>query len=210
MESEPTVFVVDDDEQSRNSVCALVRSMGLRAESFASAEQFLDSCREGRPGCLVADIRMLGMSGLELQEELKRRDVGLPVIVITAYPSTPLTVRAILGGAVTLLEKPYENENLWDAVRKALTQDAATRAEREHTRDIRRRVALLTPSEREVLGLMIEGIPNKTIAKRLSLSVRTVENRRQAVFAKMQADSVAELVRMAIAANLDDRSDTVE
>jgi FixJ family two-component response regulator len=210
MESEPTVFVVDDDEQSCKSVCALVRSMGLRAESFSSAEQFLGACPEGRPGCLVTDIRMPGMNGLDLQEEIKRRNVGLPVIVITAYARTPSTIRAIRGGAVTLLEKPYENEDLWDAIRQALARDAAGRAEQERRREIVRRMARLTQSEREVMSLMIEGLPNKTIARRLNVSIRTVENRRHTVFEKTQAGSIAELVRMTIAVNLDNRPDSGE
>jgi FixJ family two-component response regulator len=203
MESEPTVFIVDDDEQSCKSVCALVRSMGFRAEAFSSAERFLGSCGEDRRGCLVTDVRMPGMSGLELQDEIGKRDIGLPVIVITAYARTPSTVRAIQGGAVTLLEKPYENDDLEDAIRKALAQEAAGRAERERRQGICRRIALLTSAERAVLELMLEGLPNKAVAGRLNVSVRTVENRRRAVFKKMQADSVAELVRMMIRVNLE-------
>lgn len=200
MLSEPTVFVVDDDPQSRKSVCALVRSMGIRAQQFSSAEEFLGGYREGRPGCLVTDVRMFGMSGLELQEELQRRKVLLPVIVLTAYPRTPLTVRAIKAGAVTLLEKPYEDDDLWDAIRKALSEDAAGRAQHRHRREIRRRADSLTPAERNVMDMMVQGKPNKAIARELDVSLRTIENRRRAVFAKMQASSVAELVRTAIEA----------
>jgi len=203
MDTEPTVFVVDDDEQSCKSVCALVQSMGVRAESFCSAEQFLRSGREDRPGCLVIDVRMPGMSGLELQEEIKKRGIGLPVIVITAYARTPSTVRAIRGGAVTLLEKPYENNDLGDAIRQALAQDAAGRAEQERRREIGCRIARLTASERDVLNLIVEGLPNKSIARRLNMSVRTVENRRRAVFEKVQVRSVAELTRTMITAELD-------
>jgi len=204
VERGPTVFVVDDDEQARMSVCALVRSMGLRAEAFSSAEEFLASYHEAPPGCLVVDVRMLGMSGLELQEELIRRGVLLPVIVLTAYPRTPVTVRAIKAGAVTLLEKPYDDDDLWDAIRRALAHDAARRSEHEHRQEIRRRAGQLAPAERQVMEMIVQGKLNKAIARQLDVSVRTVENRRREVFRKMQADSVAELVRLVIEANLDE------
>jgi len=203
MEREPIVFVVDDDEQARTSVCALVQSMGLRAEAFSSGEEFLDSYRETGPGCLVVDVRMLGMSGLELQEELLRRNVLLPVIVLTAYARTPTTVRAIKAGALALIEKPYSDDDLWDAIRKALAHDAVRRSEHERRREIRDRAGRLTPAERRVMQMIVQGRPNKAIAGELDVSVRTVENRRREVFKKMHADSVAELVRLVIDADLD-------
>jgi len=203
MPDEPTVFVVDDDQQARKSVCALVRSMGVPAEAFASAEEFLEGYAEGFPGCLVTDVRMFGMSGLELQEELKRRNVMLPVIVLTAYARTPITVRAIKSGAVTLLEKPYADDDLWDAIRRALAEDASGRADHDRRREIRDRIAELTGAERKVMDMMVKGKPNKVIAARLDVSIRTVENRRREVFAKMKADSVAELVRMVIDADVE-------
>jgi two-component system response regulator FixJ len=204
MAAKPTVFVVDDDEQARKSVCALIRSMGIHAESFASAEEFLDGYAEPRAGCLVTDVRMLGMSGLELQEELNRRNVFLPIIVLTAYARTPLTVRAVKAGAVTVLEKPYEDDDLWDAIRNALAEDAASRAQHQRRQELRRRIDLLSPSERKVMELIAQGKPNKSIAKLLDVSIRTVENRRREVFEKMEAHSVAELVRMVIEADADD------
>jgi FixJ family two-component response regulator len=204
MAAETTVFVVDDDEQARKSVCALVRSMGLRAEGFSSAEEFLDAHLPHRPGCLVTDVRMLGMSGLELQEELKRRNVLLPIIVLTAYARTPMTVRAVKAGAVTVLEKPYEDDDLWDGIRKALAEDAARRARHAHRRELRLRIDRLSPSERKVMRLMVQGEPNKVIARHLDVSIRTIENRRREVFEKMQADSLAELVRMVIEADSDE------
>jgi two-component system response regulator FixJ len=203
MSSEPTVFVVDDDPQARGSVCALVHSLGLRAEPFASAEQFLEHYVEGRSGCLVTDVRMLSMSGLELQEELLRRGITLPVVVLTAYARTALTVRAVKAGAVTVLEKPYHDDDLWDAIRKALAQDAAGRAEHQRRQDLRRRLEQLTPAQRQATDLIVAGKPNKVIAQELDVSVRTVEHRRREVFEAMQAGSVAELVRMVIAADLD-------
>lgn len=204
MTSEPTVFVVDDDELMRDSVCALAQSLGVRAEAFASAEDFLGYYPGGQPGCLVTDVRMLGMSGLELQERLTALDIQLPVIVMTAYAKTPLTVRAMAGGAMTVLEKPWDENELWDAIREALALDAANCAEHERRRELHRRIEELTSSERKVLDLIVAGRPNKAIATDLGISTRTVENRRQQVFAKMQADSVAELVRMVIEAGPSD------
>jgi two-component system response regulator FixJ len=202
MSSEPTVFVVDDDQQARQSVCALVRSMKLRAEPFSSSESFLQQYREGNPGCLVADVRMVGMSGPELLEELKRRGITLPVILLTAYPRTPLIVRAVKAGAVTVLEKPYQEDDLWDAIRQALAQDTADRAERQHRQEIRRRIARLTPAQRKVMDMIAVGKPNKTIAEELDVSIRTIEHRRREVLNIMQAGSVAELVRMVIDASV--------
>jgi two-component system, LuxR family, response regulator FixJ len=202
MTFEPTVFVVDDDERARKSVCALVRSLGLRAEAFSSGEEFLAGYTPGSAGCLVTDVRMMGMSGLDLQDRLVQQSIRLPVIVLTAYPRTRLTVRAIKAGAVTLLEKPYDEDELWDAIRKALAQDAAGRAKTERRCEIQERVALLTPAERTVMNLIIQGKPNKIIAKQLNMSIRTIESRRHEVFTKMGVESVAELVRLAIEGEL--------
>ena len=158
---------------------------------------------EGRPGCLITDVRMLNMSGLELQEELLRRGIALPVVVLTAYARTAITVRAVKAGAVTVLEKPYQDDDLWDAIRKALAQDAAGRTEHRHRQELQRRIARLTPAQRGVMDLIVTGKPNKVIAQELDVSIRTVENRRHEVFEVMQAGSVAELVRMVIDVDLD-------
>jgi two-component system, LuxR family, response regulator FixJ len=199
---EPTVFIVDDDERARKSVCALVRSLGLRAEAFCSAEEFLARHTPGRSGCLVTDVRMTGMSGLDLQDRLIEQGIRLPVIVLTAYPRTRSTVRAIKAGAVTLLEKPYDDEELWDAIRKALVQDATGRAEAQRRCELQQRATLLTPAERTVMNLIVQGKPNKVIAKQLKMSIRTIESRRHEVFTKMGVESVAELVRLAIEGEL--------
>jgi len=206
MSAEPTVFVVDDDEQARNSVCALVRSMGMIAESFASAEDFLNRYTPGRPGCLVTDYRMLGMSGLELQEELIRRNIALPVIVLTGYARTSVTVQAMKAGAVTMLDKPYAEDDLWDAIRKALAHGAVAQTEMARREELRRRIAALAASERAVMDLIVQGKPNKVIASKLGVSLRTVENRRHEVLEKMQADSVAGLVRMVFEADLGEKA----
>jgi two-component system, LuxR family, response regulator FixJ len=202
MTFEPTVFVVDDDPRARNSVCALVRSLGVDAQAFSSAEEFIDGYAPERPGCLVSDIRMAGMSGLDLQDRLKERGIGIPVILLTAYPRTSSTVRAIKAGAVTLLEKPYHDDELWDAIRNAIAQETAGRAESARDAEIQARAAKLTPSERAVMDLIVQGKPNKFIAAQLDMSIRTVENRRHEVFAKMGVTSVAELVKLALESKL--------
>ena len=197
-----TVYVVDDDRQARESVCALVRSMGGRAESFESAERFLERYEAGSPGCLVSDMRMFGMSGLELQEKMVDERICLPVILITAFPKTHTTVRAIQMGAVNVIEKPYDDDSLWDAIRKAVAIDRDRRGQFEQLQAIQTRFHTLTDKEQKVLELIVAGSTNKTIASTLNVSVRTVENRRREVFEKMQASSVAELVKMAIRADL--------
>jgi FixJ family two-component response regulator len=204
MATDPTVFVVDDDALGRESVCALVRSMGIRAESFSSSEEFLGRYQKGQSGCLVTDVRMMGMSGLELQEKLKELDISLPVIVMSAYARTSMTVQAMKRGAVTFLDKPCEENQLWDAVREALAQDEATRSARERRAECRRRLATLAPGERMVMELIVAGELNKVIAKRLGVSVRTVEARRHQVFKKTQVDSAAALVRLVMEAEPED------
>jgi FixJ family two-component response regulator len=193
-----TVFVIDDDQQARESVCALVQSMSLRSRAFASAEEFLEHIDRDVRGCVVTDLRMLGMNGLELQDTMRARGIIIPVILITAYPRTSLTVRAMKQGAVTLLEKPYEEDDLWDAVREALRMSELQYDKQTRRRDILQRLELLTPKEQQVMELMIEGVANKVIAKRLDVSIRTVENRRHDIFEKMHARSLAELVRMVV------------
>lgn len=203
---EPTVFVVDDDEGARTSVRALVRSMGIQVETFPSAEAFLAAFDRTSRGCLVTDVRMLGMSGIELQEKLAADGITLPVIIITAHAETPLTVRAVKTGAVTVLEKPCRDYELYDAIRDALSQDAAMRLRAAEHHMFLQKVTSLTSQERQVLDLMIEGLANKVIAKRMDVSVRTVENRRQRIFEKTGTQSLAELIRMFVEANVTARS----
>lgn len=193
-----TVFVVDDDEAIREAVASLVGEMGVHCECFGSAEEFLENYDGRRPACLVTDVRMLRMSGLELQEELNRLGMRIATVVLTAYAETPVTVRAIKNGAVTLLEKPCRNLELWDAIRNALAQDQENYEDDQHRTEIAQRLDSLTPSERSVMELVVAGEPNKAIANRLELSVRTVEVRRQSIFAKLGAGSVAELVRLVV------------
>lgn len=203
MQDRSTVFVVDDDENARHSVCALVRSMGINTEAYSSGEEFLEHYSEEWSGCLVTDFRMVGMNGIELQEKLAQRGIPLPVIILTAYARTRLTVRAMEAGAVTLIDKPYDDEELWNAIRKALAIDVKRRVVAHKRREIQERAGLLTPGEREVMDAIVRGEPNKRIAQKLDLSVRAIENRRRAIFEKMQAGSVAELVRLVIEGDLD-------
>lgn len=199
MTNEPTVFVVDDEEEPLASVCALIRSMGVPAKPFTSAEDFLDFYSPEMAGCLVTDVRMVGMSGIELQETLCDKGIELPVIVLTAYARTPLTVRAMRKGAITMLDKPYDDDDLWDAIRLGLQRDAKQRQTTSFRRSVEQRISMLSESELEVMHLVVDGLQNKAIANRLDVSVRTVENRRREIFSKMQATSIAELVRLVMA-----------
>lgn len=210
MSEQPTVFVIDDDGPARDSVCLLVRSMGIRALAFESAEQFLQGFDSDCPGCVITDVRMPGLSGVQLQEALLEKSIGIPVIVLTGYASTALTVRAMKNGAVTLLDKPYQDNDLWDAVRNALTRDATYRQRSMRMREIRERLDRLTPKEVSVLDLILKGRPNKLMAAELKVSERTVENRRREIFRKTETKSVAELVRLAIEGGWDDSAEIGE
>ena len=206
MSEQATVFVIDDDGPARDSVCLLVRSMGIRALPFGSAEEFLEGFDADCPGCVITDVRMPGQSGVQLQETLLSQSVEIPVIVLTGYASTALTVRAMKNGAVTLLDKPYQDNDLWDAVRSALTRDATYRKRSQRMREIRERLDRLTSKEASVLDLLLKGRPNKLMAAELKVSERTVENRRREVFRKTETSSVAELVRLAIEAGWEEVS----
>lgn len=198
MQTESTVFIVDDDPAARDSVAALVRSKGLPVSTFGSAEEFLEAYDPSRPGCLVVDVRMTGMTGLDLQEVLRQRGVRIPVIVITGFGDVPTAVRAMKAGAFTFLEKPCRDQELWSCIQKAL--DAASRLQVEETRkaEVEARLALLSQDELRVMKEMVAGKPNKVIAAELDIGLRTVELRRANVLKKMQADSLAELVRLAL------------
>ena len=204
----PTVFVVDDDPGARQSVLALVESMGLAVETFESAEQFLATFDSSRPGCLVTDFRMLGMSGLELQEALAREKIKLPVIVITAYADVPTAVRAMKRGAITLLEKPCHDLELVANIRRAIEMDADLRRDSARVTDIQVRLQSLSDGEKAVVARLLKGKMNKNIAKELDLGLRTVELRRHQIMKKMGVDSVAELVHIVLeAGGLEDVSD---
>lgn len=202
MTTSAKVYVVDDDQQACKAVLTLVQTMGLEVESFASAEDFLDAYDGHRPACLVTDVRMLGMSGLELQEHLNKLGISLSVVVLTAFANTNTTVRAMRNGALTLMEKPCDDDLLWESIRAGIAADQQNWQLEQRTSNIQERLATLTPKEREVLEHIVAGEANKVIANRLDVSVRTVENHRQKIFQKMKASSLAELVRLALTAGV--------
>jgi FixJ family two-component response regulator len=198
MEANATVFVVDDDAAARESVMALVGLKGLTAKGFGSAEEFLRQYDEGQRGCLVVDVRMAGMSGLQLLQHLQSRGSVLPAVVITGYADVPMAVKAMQAGAMTFLEKPCQEQELWQAIQQALDREAAQQALRKQKSEIEARLATLTEDEVAVLRKLLEGLPNKRIAVDLDIGLRTVELRRSNIMKKMQASSLPELVRMAI------------
>jgi FixJ family two-component response regulator len=200
---DPIVFVVDDEPAIRDSLAMLLRSVGLATRTFDGAQAFLDAFQPVPNACLLADVRMPGMSGLELQETLRSRGLKVPVIVLTGHGDIAMAVRAMKAGAADFIEKPYNDQVLIDAVHRALAASRSPQPSLAADRaGIEARLGTLSPREREVMQLVIEGKPNKVIATRLGLSTRTVEVHRAKVMEKMAAGSLAELVRMALAAGL--------
>jgi two-component system, LuxR family, response regulator FixJ len=194
----PRVFIVDDDEAVRNSLRLLVKSVGLSAVTANSAQEFLATYDPVDPGCLILDVRMPGMSGIELQQQLNLRGAVIPVIFITGHGDIPMAVEAMQQGAFDFLQKPFRDQDLIDRVQRALEKDRANRAELLERAGIRKRRDSLTPREREVLELVASGKPNKVMAADLGLSQRTVEIHRARVMEKMGASSLAQLVRMVL------------
>lgn len=195
-----TVFVVDDDEEVRDSLGLLFESVGLATESYPTAQEFFDAYDPERSGCLVLDIRMPGMSGIELQERLHDRGAILPVIVITGHGDVSLAVKAMKGGAVDFLQKPFVEQELLDRVQQALTDDAERRRELRERRAVLDRLESLTSRERQVMELIVDGLANKNVATELGVSQRTVEVHRARVMEKTGASSLPHLVRMALLA----------
>ena len=197
---EPVVYIVDDDKAMRESVAWLVRSVDLSVETCSSAQEFLDRYDREKPGCLILDIRLPGMSGLELQERLTGLGIDIPIIVITGHGDVPMAVRTLKSGALDFLEKPFNDQKLLDRVCQAIDMNLAGQAEREKTREITRRFLQLTPREHDVACGVIAGKSSKMIAYELNISAKTVESYRAQVMNKLQANSVPHLVQMAIAA----------
>ena len=196
-ETPPVVFVVDDDPSMRSYLKRLFESVSLRVAAFTSAEEFLRGARTDAPSCLVLDVQMPGLSGLDLQRELARADLLLPIIFITGHGDIPMSVQAMKAGAVEFLTKPFRNQELLDAVREAHARDREARRRASEVAELRGRYERLTPREREVFALVVMGLLNKQVAAQLGASERTVKAHRAAVVQKMEADSLADLVRMA-------------
>lgn len=205
--SEPTVFIVDDDEAYRDSLMELAASVGLRTQSFASALDFLDAFDASRPGCLVLDVRMARLSGLALQARLKELGAALPIVFISGHGDIEMAVKAVKDGAVDFVQKPYREQQLLDAVNEALRRDALQREAGTATSAVpapgaatpatpQAQLALLSAREREVMALALQGLPSKQIARQLSLSHRTVEHHRSRVLDKLGVGSMAELMRL--------------
>ena len=207
-ERQPTVYVVDDDEAVRSALRLLLKSVGLAATAVPTAQQFLASYDPGQPGCLVLDVRMPGMSGLELQQQLNLRGAVIPVIFITGHGDVPMAVEAMQQGACDFLQKPFRDQDLIDRIQKALVKDKQNRAEIGERSRNRERFESLTPREREVLALVASGKPNKVMAADLGLSQRTVEIHRARVMEKMGVSSLAQLVRIVMELNAANKSDT--
>ncbi len=201
MHSEPTVFIIDDDPAVRQALTVLVRSMRLQAESFDSAQQFLDAFDPAKPGCLLLDVRMPGISGLGLLEQFSREDIPLPAIVMSAYGDVPMVVRAMKAGALNFLEKPCRDQDLWEAIQEALKWDGQHRQRLALRSKVRNRLQRLSAGEHDVLRRLVEGKSNKEIAGELNLSVRTIEVRRAKLMKKLKADSLAELIRLTLTAD---------
>ncbi len=196
-ERDAIVFVVDDDPSLRDALRILIQSVGLRAQTFSSAQEFLSSKRPDAPACLVLDVGLPGLSGLDLQRELAKAGIEVPIIFITGYGDIPMSVRAMKAGAVEFLTKPFQPQDLLDAIRQGLKRDESARNERADTVELRRRVDSLTPRERQVMELVVSGLLNKQIAAELGTSEVTIKVHRGQLMRKMQVESLVELARIA-------------
>jgi RNA polymerase sigma factor (sigma-70 family) len=193
----PTVFIVDDDPSHRDSLQFLLESAGMEARCFSSARDFLDGADPDTPGCILLDVKMPGISGLDLQKQLANRSISLPIIFITGHGTVPMSVRAMKAGALDFLQKPFDEQDLFQAIHHAMERDRQARLERENLKVIRDSIDSLSPREHQVFTLLVSGLLNKQVAHKLGITERTIKAHRQRVMEKMQADSLADLVRYA-------------
>lgn len=202
-ESSPIVYVVDDDPSVRRSLARLIRSAGFRVETFAQAQDFLEQKGWMDPNCLVLDVNLPGLSGLDLQKELSSKGYSMPIVFITGYGTIPMTVQAMKGGAVEFLEKPVDHQVLLNAIHQAIEKDRQMRRQYNELKGIRQRLTSLTPREKEVLPLVVSGMLNKQIAFKLGTTEKTIKVHRARIMEKMGADSLADLVRLAQKGGID-------
>jgi FixJ family two-component response regulator len=195
-DASPTVFVIDDDTDMRESLAFLLQSVGIATRVFSTATAFLTEYRSDQPGCLVCDVRMPDMSGLELYERLITAGLRIPVIFMTAYADVPMAVRALKSGAVEFVEKPFNAQTMLERIQRALAEDRQRREDAAHWQDVGTRMESLTDKEREVLAMILAGAPNKAIAAKTEITERAVEMRRASVMRKLQVHSLAELIRL--------------
>ncbi len=198
----PTVFIVDDDADMRDSLAYLMRSVGLQTAVYASAQEFFAAYDRTTAGCLVCDVRMPDMSGLELYERLIAEGASLPVIFMTAYADVPMAIRALKSGAVEFVEKPFHAQTMLERVQKALAEDSERREELSKFDEVKQRLDALTDKEREALTLIMDGAPNKALAARFDITERAVEMRRASIMRKLQVHSLAELIRVVTEYNI--------
>ena len=202
MANSPCVYIVDDDQQVRSALKLLMESVGLDVETYASAQEYLEQFDVNRPGCLMIEVRMPGISGLDLQARLAAEKIHPPIIIITGHGDVPMAVRAVQSGAIDFIEKPFNNQNMLDSVHQALELDSRQRGESSRLQEIEANFQTLTPREKQVLQLVIEGQRNKIIAAELNISQSTVEAHRSRVMEKMQAATLSDLMRMALSLKL--------
>ena len=196
--TEPAVFIVDDDDAMRDALQVLMRSAGMKPQAYSGAEEFLENYAPEQAGCLLLDVRMPGMDGIELQEKLATKRIDIPIVFISGHGDIPIAVRAMQRGAVDFIAKPFREQIVLDTIRRAMQRDAQRRRQRADRAAVEGRLATLVPREREVLDLVVTGKRNKVIAAELGLSHKTIEYHRGKIMAKMQAESVAHLVRMVL------------
>ncbi|TDJ54281.1 MAG: response regulator transcription factor [Planctomycetota bacterium] len=201
MEPEPVVFVVDDDAAVRNSLLRLIQSVGLKVRTFRSGEEFLEDFDPDAPGCLVLDVRMRGMSGLDVQKKLTAMGAPIPIIILSGHGDVPMAVRALKAGASDFMEKPFSPQILIDRIRQVIEQDAETRRQRAERKIIQHRLSCLSDRQREVLDLVVAGLTTNQIARRLSLSPKTVYAHRAEALGKMKTGSIADAARQLVLAN---------